>query len=142
MGIKREHFFPRAQFAIDLFSNLLKYNKEKLHASKSGLPLICDKFLAKHRAKEGEVFFILGSGESINSISSKQWSFIKSQRSIGLNHWMCHLFVPDFYMIEGLRLPEGQKLQTWRDNNLKSYFEENKSLIILLKDLRKSYFSN
>lgn len=47
-----------------------------------------------------EKLFILGSGSSINRLSSNQWNEISKNTSIGLNLWFIHDFIPTFYSFE------------------------------------------
>ena len=48
--------------------------------------------------KNSDTLFILGSGESINSI--KIWDKIRSHDSIGFNYFIFNNFVPSFYILE------------------------------------------
>lgn len=50
--------------------------------------------------KTSDTIFILGSGESINKITDKQWKIIDRHDSIGLNRWPVHEFVPTYYSFE------------------------------------------
>jgi len=49
---------------------------------------------------EADTFFVLGSGASINRLSDQNFSEIARQRSVGINTWPIHSFVPDFYSFE------------------------------------------
>ncbi len=147
MSIKFEKKYPKVSLSLDLISVFIKYVNEIHYASKNKIKLIDSCFKKKHSAKPNEVFFILGSSESINSITNKQWNFISSNRSIALNNWMTHSHIPNFYMMEGL--PINQKgyenyyksLQVWRDIHVKNYLNSNSEVIMLAKDFRKTYFS-
>jgi hypothetical protein len=147
MSIKFRKKYPKVSLSIDLISVFLKYVNEIHHASKNNIKLINSSFKKKYSAKSDEVFFILGSGESINSINAKQWHYISSNRSIALNNWMTHNHIPNFYMMEGL--PANRKeyknyynsLQSWRDINVKNYLNSNSEVVMLAKDFRKAYFS-
>ena len=48
--------------------------------------------------KNSDTLFILGSGESINSI--KIWDKIRSHDSVGFNYFIFNNFVPSFYILE------------------------------------------
>ena len=50
--------------------------------------------------RRSDTLFILGSGASINRLDDADWDTIARHDSIGLNFWMLHRFVPDFYMFE------------------------------------------
>lgn len=52
------------------------------------------------KLKKSDTLFILGGGSSINSITEKEWKVIKTKDSFGLNFWLYHEFVPDFYCYE------------------------------------------
>ena len=51
---------------------------------------------------EASVFFILGSGSSVNELTEKHFSIITSHRSVGINYWAAHPFIPDFYALENV----------------------------------------
>ncbi len=47
-----------------------------------------------------DTLFILGSGPSINSISSEQWAYISEHDSWGFNFWFAHPFIPSAYFAQ------------------------------------------
>ncbi len=48
------------------------------------------------RAKpSADTFFILGSGGSIEELTTQNFDEIGQQRSVGINNWPVHPFVPD-----------------------------------------------
>lgn len=49
-----------------------------------------------------DTFFILGSGASIEELTSQHFEEIGRQRSVGINNWPVHTFVPDFYSFESV----------------------------------------
>jgi len=61
---------------------------------------------------KGDTFFILGTGSSINEISSDRWSKISEETTMGINFWMIHDFVPDFYVAE---IPGENRGKMWTD---------------------------
>lgn len=50
--------------------------------------------------KTSDILIILGSGSSINDLTSKQWEYISRNDSLGFNFWWAHPFIPTFYHIE------------------------------------------
>lgn len=50
----------------------------------------------------GETFFILGSGASVEELTDSQFSEIGRHRSVGINNWPVHPFVPDIYSFESV----------------------------------------
>jgi hypothetical protein len=46
------------------------------------------------------VFFILGSGVSINNLTNENFDFIRDNTSVGINRWVLHEFIPNFYSFE------------------------------------------
>jgi hypothetical protein len=48
---------------------------------------------------------ILGSGQSVTELTAADFALIARETSIGLNVWIAHPFVPDFYSLEGGRIP-------------------------------------
>ena len=53
----------------------------------------------KHTA---DTLFVLGSGSSIKDLTAANFEEIHSQRSVGINNWGMHWFVPDFYALESV----------------------------------------
>lgn len=47
-----------------------------------------------------KTLFVLGSGASINTYSASQWDEVRENLSIGINYWILHDFVPQYYMTE------------------------------------------
>lgn len=52
--------------------------------------------------EEVDTLFILGSGSSIRDLTAANFDQIRSQRSVGINNWGIHSFVPDFYALESV----------------------------------------
>lgn len=52
------------------------------------------------RADDSDTLFILGSGSSVLDLTDKNFELIKRHRSIGINMWAVHPFVPDVYSLE------------------------------------------
>lgn len=50
--------------------------------------------------KKSDTIFILGSGESINSITPSEWEVIQKHDSIGFNYFLVNDFVPTYYVLE------------------------------------------
>ena len=65
---------------------------------KAGLPLLSLVDLGKY--KRSDVLFILGTGPSINQISTQRWQAISRHDTLALNFWLYHPFVPTFYVVE------------------------------------------
>lgn len=58
-----------------------------------------------------EAFFILGSGSSIEDLSEENFAEIRRHRSVGINNWGVHPFVPDIYSFESVpSVGDGQDL--------------------------------
>ena len=64
-----------------------------------GYPLLSESDY-RHLWKENSTLFILGSGESVEEVTTKQWDFVGRSTSIGINSWAVHDFVPDAYSFE------------------------------------------
>lgn len=64
-------------------------------------------------SKEAKTLFILGSGSSINELTTENFEEIGSEISVGINLWVAHDFVPDTYSFEstGLPLASGEEAQ-------------------------------
>jgi hypothetical protein len=61
------------------------------------------EFLGKLEAKpSADTFFILGSGASINYLTPGDFEEIARHRSVGINNWPIHEFVPDMYSFDSV----------------------------------------
>lgn len=54
------------------------------------------------KIKSSDTLFVLGSGPSINQISSSRWQVISRHDTVGFNWWLYHAFVPKFYFFESI----------------------------------------
>ena len=52
------------------------------------------------KSKKNKKIFILGSGPSINELNIKNFKEINNHYSIGVNKWIFHEFITNYYMIE------------------------------------------
>ena len=53
-----------------------------------------------YKCKGSDTAVFLGSGSSINNITSKQWKAISGLDTWTVNNWVYHFFVPRFYHLE------------------------------------------
>jgi hypothetical protein len=61
------------------------------------------EFLGKLEPKpSADTFFILGSGASINALTPGNFAEIARHRSVGINNWPIHEFVPDMYSFDSV----------------------------------------
>jgi len=51
-------------------------------------------------SRQTDTIFILGSGTSVNELTARDWLEIGRHTSVGLNSWVVHDFLPDFYAFE------------------------------------------
>ena len=58
------------------------------------------QFLASLRSSRESIFFVLGSGASVESLSNENFSIMAAHVSVGINTWPLHKFVPSFYAYE------------------------------------------
>ena len=82
--IRRERLFVAAQAEM---ASTVALTKEGLSS------LLKDK-------NSADTFFVLGSGSSINRLSPANFEEIGAHRSVGINTWPIHSFIPDFYSFE------------------------------------------
>ena len=67
-----------------------------------GYPLLSESDYG-HLRKENSTLFILGSGESVEEVTTEQWDFVRRSTSVGINSWGVHDFVPDAYSFEEVK---------------------------------------
>lgn len=58
------------------------------------------QFLTPLGSSRESIFFILGSGASVESLSNENFTTIAANISVGINTWPLHKFVPSFYAYE------------------------------------------
>ena len=80
------------------------------------------------KKKNKEKIFIFGSGPSIKDLNYQNYKEIRSHCSIGINKWIFHEFITDYYMIE---------LKTNKDNTLDGFNNLNKKYRERIIDLLK-----
>ena len=62
------------------------YDGTVMMSHKMGLPVFAEGDLDHLRAPNSTLF-ILGSGESVEEVTPRQWDFVRSSASIGINSW-------------------------------------------------------
>lgn len=80
--------------------------------------------------KNSDTLFILGSGESINSI--KIWDKIRKHDSVGFNYFIFNNFVPNFYIFEST-YPEYEDEYNAQLSLIEKKIDKFKSIKVFLK---------
>lgn len=75
------------------------YDGTVMMAKRLGFAVLDGREFEDMRALSSTLF-ILGSGESVEGLTSRQWGFVRRNVSIGINSWAVHDFVPDAYSFE------------------------------------------
>ena len=79
-------------------------------------------------------FFILGSGSSVNKLSSRQWACVKNSISVGVNNWAAHPFIPDMYALESVpRVGDGKDLRRAFEMLSRKEVIEAEPLVLVLR---------
>ncbi|MGE5490539.1 MAG: hypothetical protein ACM31P_04565 [Actinomycetota bacterium] len=84
--------------------------------------------------RRSDTLFILGSGTSINSLTSENWDEIRRHDSVGFNAWLLHDFVPQWYVFEPFKPLEAT---AFIGHNLGVRAEDYRNTRILLKDAER-----
>jgi len=100
-----------------LWASLRDAHRERLFvlhkAASLGLGTLDLRALKNSLGKPDAVtFFILGSGASVEDLNHSNFHTIRGQVSVGINAWVLHNFVPDFYAYEPGTESEGSNNQT------------------------------
>lgn len=142
-------------YAVDMKKALLDIGETLLYRRNSGgaVRRYC-RVTPCSAAFRGDVcgnspLFILGSGPSINTLSDAQWEHVARHRSMGLNFWPVHEFVPTDYLFEHPRPPDraealrdllALRAYDYRDtriySNVKTYLREPELTAIVPSSLR------
>lgn len=113
-------------------STILYYSIESLCSiyryQKMGFSVVNVNLLKKQVLEKKNTLFILGSGPSVNSITSEEWELIKRNDSWGFNLWFCNSFVPNVYFAQSLIEPQSLKEESreFRTNSLLNDMLQNK----------------
>ena len=91
--IPSEVYYPLAYFIKN--TRLKNFNKIILNKRNGNLV-----FNNLKKEKNNKKIFIFGSGPSINELNTKKFKEIDRYHSIGVNKWIFHKFVTNYYMIE------------------------------------------
>jgi hypothetical protein len=123
------------EFEIPYYVRKERYKRRK-HTDKlveKGIgPRISDSRLSRY--KTSDTVFILGSGDSINDISDRQWAHIDNHDSIGLNRWPIHDFTPTYYVFEHHMNPEQEQFNRKHWEMIDSVEEDYREIPIIIKD--------
>jgi len=97
------HLLRKVSYPLFLRSYYLKYflsetRKDEYCRRQLGIQRFAD--LDLRTVKRSDTLFILGSGSSVNQISSARWAVISRHDSIGFNFWPIHRFVPNIFFLE------------------------------------------
>ena len=65
---------------------------------KLGHPILTTSKLCIKR--NSDTLFILGSGPSVNELTTDEWNQINSSDSWGFNFWLCHKHIPNCYFLQ------------------------------------------
>ena len=67
-----------------------------------GFPMLTDAVLDSELAfgRSGGKLFILGTGASVMNLTTSQFDHVAQHTSVGVNNWLLHEFIPDFYAYE------------------------------------------
>ena len=84
-------------------------------------------------SREIDTLFVLGSGASIEELSTENFREIALQRSVGINNWVVHPFVPDFFSFESVPwVGDGQDLpRALQSLHRREIVDKNPLLLIL-----------
>lgn len=126
-------------FGLWAFYDLLEWRHNFKKLKNENKKTLSDWRQSLSTKRKGDVFFILGSGYSINNVTNKQWEEISKGMSIGFNNWFYHEFIPDCY---GLELSKNESLNQIRAINLKKSNPDlfNRPLFLHYKHAKNSQF--
>lgn len=86
-----------ARFEQNFLLNQASFGQERTFVTESLVDVFGPKL-------SSDAFFILGSGSSIEDLSEVNFREISRNRSVGINNWGLHPFVPDIYSFESMPL--------------------------------------
>lgn len=127
-------------FPTSLYLNILYFVKKNRLKKKISFFFIKNKnkLVISHlrkKIKNNNKIFILGSGPSIRDLSFYKFKEISKSISVGINKWIFHEFVADFYLLE-LKLNKYNELRGFK--NLNSKYKNR--IAKLLKNKKKPVF--
>lgn len=136
-------FFEKKLFPLFFYYHLFK----QYLINRKTLKLLLDndtkigRYSNLAEERKSDTIFILGSGSSVNDLSAEVWNEIKKNDSLGLNFWLVHEHVPDFYMFEAPRDADRRKVfSTLLNEKSESYAYKNCKFFV--KDIHHGNFSS
>lgn len=96
-----------------------------------GFPFLVLEDLAKNFRPSKEIFFILGSGASVEELGEKAFDEIRAGTSVGINAWTLHSFVPDIYAYEPVANPNSDHFRTLSFLDRPEVIRHQPSVIVL-----------
>jgi hypothetical protein len=102
------------------------------------LGLKTTSFSKLQKNKKSDTLFILGSGSSVNKLTEKQWEQVRKHDSFGINFWLLHPHVPNFYSFETERDPRLPEVNRALLQNIEARKNEYRQTEMILK-IRKSF---
>jgi len=135
-----ERFLYPIAFLLAFAKSVKRYRKEQGAKHKYSIRNFFDVDQTTLKAKDkNDIFFILGGSCSINDLESKDWELVRTSKSLGINQWYVHPFVPDILMVEGYRAADINSEQYQiQAKNMRCYLRNN-PVTLLLKDLNGSH---
>jgi hypothetical protein len=97
--------YPKTYATVSLLPRLIMASVWLRRLERDGLGKRLSRLpIGEHRTSD--TVFVLGTGASINSYTSKRWEVVRAHDSIGMNFFLLHEHVPTFHVMEdvhGLR---------------------------------------
>lgn len=85
-------------------------------------------------------WFLLGSGSSVLGLTPSDWEVIRQSRSIGMNAWLFHTFIPDVLAFEEVHSSSLQSLRDAMSVGLSRIATSNRTpLILKFREKANSY---
>lgn len=81
--------------------------------------------------KSKDYFYVLGSGSSVENLSSRDFDVISTRVSVGINAWALHDFVPDIYSFEPVPSRLSDHFYTMLLLNRPEVLDRNPSILFL-----------
>lgn len=142
MGIASVRAGMRSLFELSMFSALrrqLMWREARAEdrfvksiVSSCGV-LAFDYFQIEERLKEkgNKVFYVLGSGSSVEDLTHLDFEIISQEVSAGINAWVLHDFVPDIYSFEPATRRESDHYSKMQFLNREEVFMRRPSIMFL-----------
>lgn len=135
-GLFESPFMANSRLAISLYEAMREQQHVRAQSRLTGFHIFTPNSFARllPAKPHADTLFILGSGPSVRELTANHFSHIEEQRSVGINNWGIHKFVPDFFSLESVpSVGDGENLERAISFLRRSEIEQAQPALLVLR---------